>query len=260
MGLPLPAYVIGTEVPPPGGARRALDHIEPTSADKALATVDAFRSAFAIAGLPEAFARVIALVVQPGVEFGNEAVFAYEPERARDLSKVLDPLTAIVFEAHSTDYQPIGCLAELVRDGFSILKVGPALTFAMREALYGLDLIASELVADYAERSLASTLEELMLAEPEWWRPYYSGSAAEQRLWRHYSYSDRIRYYWSKKKAEAAVARLTASLADREIPSPLISQFLPRLARVDAQASARTLVIAAIDRVLAEYAAACKMS
>jgi len=259
MGLPLPAYVIGTEVPPPGGARHALDHIEPTSADKALATVDAFRSAFAEMGLRGAFERVIALVVQPGVEFGNEAVFAYEPERARGLARVLYREKAIVFEAHSTDYQPMRCLAELVRDGFSILKVGPALTFAMREALYGLDLIASELVPDYAERSLASTLEELMLAEPDWWRPYYSGSAA-QRLWRHYSYSDRIRYYWPKKKAEAAVARLTASLADREIPAPLISQFLPRLAGVDAQASPRTLVLAAIDRVLAEYAAACRTS
>ena len=53
---------------------------------------------------------------------------------------------------------------------------------------------------------------------------------------------------------------LTASLADREIPAPLISQFLPRLAGVDAQASPRTLVLAAIDRVLAEYAAACRTS
>jgi CHAD domain-containing protein len=36
-------------------------------------------------------------------------------------------------------------LAALVRDGFAILKVGPALTFALREALYGLDLIAAAL-------------------------------------------------------------------------------------------------------------------
>ena len=36
-------------------------------------------------------------------------------------------------------------LADLVRDGFAILKVGPGLTFALREALYGLDRIAEEL-------------------------------------------------------------------------------------------------------------------
>ena len=36
----------------------------------------------------------------------------------------------LVFEAHSTDYQPPEGLARLVSDGFAVLKVGPALTFA----------------------------------------------------------------------------------------------------------------------------------
>ena len=263
-GLPPPVYIIGTEIPPPGGARHALDHIEPTPRDKALATIDAFRRAFAHAGLSDAFERVIALVVQPGVEFGHEAVFEYSAARAHALSSVLDQEPTIVFEAHSTDYQPANCLADLVRDGFCILKVGPGLTFAMREALYGLDLIASELDPDYPDRALRSSLEQLMLAEPGWWRPYYPGSASQQHLWRHYSYSDRIRYYWPKKAAAVAVDRLIASLAGREIPPPLVHQFLPNLvdATTDWQSKGapQRLILAAIDRVLADYSAACRLA
>jgi D-tagatose-bisphosphate aldolase class II non-catalytic subunit len=263
-GLSPPVYIIGTEIPPPGGARHALDHIEPTPRDNALATIDAFRRAFADADLSDAFERVIALVVQPGVEFGHEAIFQYSPARASALSSVLDQEPTIVFEAHSTDYQPAHCLADLVRDGFCILKVGPGLTFAMREALYGLDLIASELDPDYPDRALRSSLEELMLAEPGWWRPYYPGSAGQQHLWRHYSYSDRIRYYWPKKAAAVAVDRLVASLTGREMPSPLVHQFLPNLvdAATDSQSkgSPQGLILAAIDRVLADYSAACRLA
>jgi D-tagatose-1,6-bisphosphate aldolase subunit GatZ/KbaZ len=51
-------------------------------------------------------------------------------------------MPGFVFEAHSTDFQPAMSLAALVRDGFAILKVGPWLTFAAREVLYGLDSIA----------------------------------------------------------------------------------------------------------------------
>lgn len=38
----------------------------------------------------------------------------------------------LVFEAHSTDYQTKEAYKQLVHDHFAILKVGPALTFAMR--------------------------------------------------------------------------------------------------------------------------------
>ena len=46
---------------------------------------------------------------------------------------------------NSTDYQPATALRALVDDGFGILKVGPGITFALREALYGLDDIVDAL-------------------------------------------------------------------------------------------------------------------
>jgi D-tagatose-1,6-bisphosphate aldolase subunit GatZ/KbaZ len=246
-------------VPPPGGARHALDYIEPTTPERARATLTIFQRAFEIAGLEAAFARVIGIVVQPGVEFGHESVIQYDPARARPLSHALDD-TGLVFEAHSTDYQPPVRLTELVRDRFCILKVGPALTFALREALYGLDLIASEMAPDYPARALAFAMEKLMLAEPRWWAPYYPGDATEQRLLRHYSYSDRIRYYWPHPEAKAAVERLKAALSGVAIPTTVLQQFLPRLApnAFDSEETFDQLIIASIDEALGQYAAACR--
>jgi D-tagatose 6-phosphate 4-epimerase len=133
-----PIYVIGTEVPVPGGAQHALDSVAVTRPEAALRTVEVHQKAFSNAGLEAAFARAIGVVVQPGVEFASTEVVPYKPEKAARLVKTLENLPGFVFEAHSTDYQPAACLDALARDGFAILKVGPWFTFALREALYGL--------------------------------------------------------------------------------------------------------------------------
>ena len=169
------------------------------------------------------------VVVQPGVEFGNEEVIVYRPEKARALSAALDArCRSFVFEAHSTDYQPPEALAALVRDGFAILKVGPGLTFALREALYGLDQIAADLDGEPAV-SCSRRWKRLMLANPGHWQKYYHGTPDELRLQRHFSYSDRIRYYWPEPGAQAAVDRLLARLDGRRIPETLVSQYLGAL-------------------------------
>ena len=61
------------------------------------------------------------------------------------LTELLKDEAGLVYEAHSTDYQRPESYRNLVRDGFAILKVGPALTFAMREVLEALSLIEAEL-------------------------------------------------------------------------------------------------------------------
>ncbi|MEN5119146.1 class II D-tagatose-bisphosphate aldolase, non-catalytic subunit, partial [Luteimonas sp. TWI662] len=136
-----PVYVIGTEVPVPGGATEAIDGLTVTAPAAALATIEAHRDAFAAAGLQTAWTRVIASVVQPGVEFDHHQVIDYVPAAARALSAAIEQVPGLVFEAHSTDYQTPEALAALVRDHFAILKVGPGLTFALREALWALDAI-----------------------------------------------------------------------------------------------------------------------
>ncbi|PKR55011.1 D-tagatose-bisphosphate aldolase, class II, non-catalytic subunit [Thalassospira marina] len=257
-----PVYIIGTEVPIPGGAMEALDHLEVTSPQDAIATYEAHREAFAKLGLQNAFSRVIGLVVQPGVEFGNENVVYYDPKAATDLSAALSQLPGIAFEAHSTDYQPETALSDLVRDGFAILKVGPGVTFAMREALYGLDKIATFLDHSPEKDSLEEQLEQLMQAEPKYWEKYYHGNDEARRLQRHFSYSDRIRYYWPSEIARKAVDGLLARLEKYTLPETLISQFLPRLyphyAAQKSKPSAQNLIIEMIRLVIRDYEKACR--
>lgn len=256
IGAAMPLYVLGTEVPVPGGADHVLDTVQPTSPDAARTTIAIHRDVFAQAGLQKAFSRVIAFVVQPGVEFGSENVIGYRPDLASRLTALLDEEPQFVFEAHSTDYQTREALAELVQDGFPILKVGPGLTFAFREAAYALDLIASELIAGYGDRPLRAAMEADMLSAPGDWMGHYHGDEQALRLQRHYSYSDRIRYYWNRPQPREAMSRLLASLSGKAIPETLLLQFLPQ-APAGAKNDPEAILIASVDRVLADYETAC---
>ncbi|KAA0695765.1 D-tagatose-bisphosphate aldolase, class II, non-catalytic subunit [Neorhizobium sp. P12A] len=258
-GRRAPVYIIGTEVPPPGGATHALDVLEVTRADAAVRTLAVHRAAFSDAGIEAAMERVIGIVVQPGVEFGNANVAIYEPDRARSLIGALEHMPGLLFEAHSTDYQPSDALSSLVDGGFAILKVGPGLTFALREALYGLDAIAAVLAGKMLSDPLVATMESVMLDRPEHWKAHYHGTAEEQRLQRHFSYSDRIRYYWPDPRASAAVADLFDRF-DADIPETLISQYLGRISpgvvSKEVLPRPRELCLAMIDAALEPYSAA----
>lgn len=249
-----PLYIIGTEVPPPGGADHALDAITPTTPEAARRTIAVHREVFAAQGLGDALGRVIGLVVQPGVEFGNRNVIPYDPGKARALIGLLGEEPGLVYEAHSTDYQGEGPLSELVADGFAILKVGPELTFVLREALYGLDLIASDLVPGYGERPLVQAMEAVMLAEPKEWSRHYDGDDATRRFLRHYSLSDRIRYYWGAPEAREAVRRLMEALRGVTVLPSLFWQHLPGLARfADMALDPEEVLIARVGESLAAY-------
>ncbi len=258
-GPETPVYVIGTEVPVPGGAWEEVEGLTVTAPQAARETAELHRLAFEAAGIGPAFARVIGLVVQPGVEFGNENVVGYAPEAARDLVACLPDLP-MLFEAHSTDYQTPEALAALVKDGFGILKVGPGLTFSLREALYGLDRIAEVLIPGHTA-ALQVRMEALMLEKPKHWARYYHGTPEHQRLQRHFSYSDRIRYYWTDPAAEAAVGELLGSLGAAEIPETLISQYLgalyPQVMDGSVTPTAPELLRAAVARSLRPYFDAC---
>lgn len=254
-GLAPPAYVIGTEVPPPGGAAHHLDEILPTAPEAALKTITMHREQFEALDLTYAFKRVIALVVQPGVEFGDSNVYAYNASKAIGLATVLKQEPALCFEAHSTDYQTQSSLMQLRSDGYGIQKVGPWLTYAYREALYSLDSIAGVLSDDYVAGSLPMVMECVMNDNPEHWQQHYLGSKDEQRIKRHFSYSDRIRYYWTTQPAQQAVNRLLDTLGNRPLPEILVSQFLPKHWRMSMThvITAESVIVDAVQSVLAHY-------
>jgi D-tagatose-1,6-bisphosphate aldolase subunit GatZ/KbaZ len=256
-----PLYVVGTEVPTPGGAHEALGALAPTPADAARATLERHEQSFAETGIEDAWERVIALVVQPGVEFDNLRVVDYDRAATGDLRRVLDDHRHLVFEAHSTDYQTPANLRSLVEDHWAVLKVGPGLTFAMREALYALAAVEDELVPAGKRSELPSVVERRMLAEPEQWERYYAGATDTQRLLRRYSYSDRVRYYWPDPEIQAAQETLFSNLADRDIPPPLLSQHLPdqyaRVRRGELSVEPLDLVLDRVRDVLRAYLLAC---
>jgi D-tagatose-1,6-bisphosphate aldolase subunit GatZ/KbaZ len=254
-------YVVGTEVPVPGGAHEVLGKLTPTSADAARATLAAHEDAFKTEGLEGAWDRTMALVVQPGVEFDLERVVDYDRSATGELRRVLDDQDRLVFEAHSTDYQTRANLSALVEDHWAVLKVGPALTFAMREALFALAAIEVELVAEGERSELLSVVEHRMQEDPGYWERYYPGGPAARRLLRRYSYSDRIRYYWSYPDVEDAQRRLFSNLAAQEIPQTLLSQYLPRqyerVRHGKLEGVPEALVFDHIRDTLQDYAIAC---
>jgi D-tagatose-1,6-bisphosphate aldolase subunit GatZ/KbaZ len=255
-----PSYVVGTEVPTPGGAVEETE-LAVTSPRDAERAIQLHREAFVAGGLDAAWKRVIALVVQPGVEFGHDSVHDYQPERAQSLCGILANHSNLVFEAHSTDYQTPQALAALVRDGFAILKVGPALTFAMRQALFALAAIEEECVGPFRQSRLRQAMDEAMLNSPGQWQKHYAGSPQEQHRLRLHSYSDRIRYYWQDPGAQLAVAKLVANLEDCGIPETMLSDFLPtqyakvRMGLIENKPI--PLILDAIGDALDAYIAAC---
>ncbi len=253
-------YVIGTEVPVPGGATEHEEGVAVTHPADARQTIEATRDAFRRLGLDEAWERVVALVVQPGVEFGDDFILAYDPAAAADLARFIEPYP-FVYEAHSTDYQTPEALAALMRDHFAILKVGPALTFAFREGVFALAMMEDELIPEDRRSRIIQVLDEVMVAHPRYWRTYYQGDAHTQALKRKYSFSDRIRYYWPQPPVQQALKALLSNLAQTPIPLGLISQFLPqqfeKIQRGLLPPAPEAMLLDKIQDVLRAYEDAC---
>jgi len=222
-----PVYIIGSEVPIPGGAQVQEEMCVTSPADFEN-TLAAYEKVFAKYEISDLWQYVIAVVVQPGVEFGDADVHMYNPEEAESLCAALKKHPNLVFEGHSTDYQSPVALHNMVRDGVGILKVGPALTFAAREAMFALAHIEKEVITDPAKRSnYIEVVEAVMQEDPKNWQKYYKGTELQIALKRAYSYSDRSRYYMGDSRIEAAKDKLFENLAGAEIPMGLLHQYMP---------------------------------
>jgi len=227
---PAPVYVIGSEVPVPGGAQENDESISVTTAEQFEQTREAFEREFSALGLTDAMERIIAVVVQPGVEFSDETVTPYNRERAKKLCACLEKRPGLVFEGHSTDYQTRACLRQMVEDGIAILKVGPALTYALRQALFALNDIENELLAGkgIALSGFRDVLEEAMLSNPLYWEKYYHDDAHSSASFkRKYSFSDRCRYYLPEKKVAGAIETLMANIDGAHVPVSVLEQYMP---------------------------------
>ncbi|MFV0527497.1 MAG: class II D-tagatose-bisphosphate aldolase non-catalytic subunit [Lachnospiraceae bacterium] len=222
-----PAYIIGSEVPIPGGAQEEEESLTVTSPEAATRTIQIYQEEFTKAGLEDAFSNIIGLVVQPGVEFADADIFHYDRVAASELCTSMKQYPSMVLEGHSTDYQSPLHLKEMVEDGIAILKVGPALTFALREALFSLSAIEQELLPQEKRANFIEVLEQEMLANPGNWEKYYHGTTEELAIKRKYSFSDRCRYYFAQKPVEDAIEKLFGNLDSVNIPMSMLYQYMP---------------------------------
>ncbi len=243
-------FVIGTEVPIPGGETEALDSLAVTRPEAARRTFELHRAAFAERGIDEAIGKVIALVVQPGVDMGNTQVFAYDAAKAAALSAAVLDVPGVVFEAHSTDFQTESALSSLVATHFAILKVGPALTFAFREAVVAMAAIEDLIVAPRS--GVLAVLEQAMNDNPVHWRGYVAAQG-DERIGRLFGLSDRVRYYWPDPRVEAAVKTLTRNIDAASVPPGLVSQFVGEMLPEGEAPLSKRIIQAKVGAVVARY-------
>jgi D-tagatose-bisphosphate aldolase class II non-catalytic subunit len=216
-------YVVGTEVPIPGGETTPLDAHAVTPAANVRRTLDLHVQAFSGRGVAQAMARVMAIVVQPGVDFNNNEVLPFQKRAASSLVNALDEYPAIAFEAHSTDFQSEQALADLVDARFAILKVGPELTFAFREAAFALAAMEQGL-GGLGESELVRALEDVMDEDPSYWRPYIA-DGVNARMDRLFGLSDRVRYYWGRDTVRAALTPLFQRIDSATTSAGVLRQY-----------------------------------
>lgn len=254
-----PIYVIGSEVPIPGGAEGEEgeeEGISVTKVENFKTTIETFKEAFKRHNVKSAFDYVVAVVVQPGVEFSSETVCEYDREKAKKLSEAIKEYDSILFEAHSTDYQTKYALREMVEDGFVILKVGPELTFGFREGAFALNCIEEELL-QYNDKFELSRFREIldfeMVKDSRQWEKHYVGSGRKVKLERKYSLSDRCRYYMPNEEVDFALNKMLDNLSKVDIPLPLISQYLPNQYRLIREGKLENTPIELLKSKIGEY-------
>lgn len=255
-------YVIGTEVPVPGGAAADDDELHVTTAADVAETLAVTRAAFVAHGAEAAWERVRLVVAQPGVEFSDAGVHKFVPEEAVHLAEFIEREPALAFEAHSTDYQTGTALRSLVQSRFVVLKVGPALTNAYREGVFALSYIEDAMFESARTSGVREVLDAAMRDNPIYWSDFYAGDAAAQHRARQFSRSDRSRYYWPVPSVASAVATMSANLRVARIPDELLAQFLPvQFRRVQDEGLRNdpdTLLRSKVDEVLNDYFEACR--
>ncbi len=223
-------YVIGNDVPLPGGAIEDNLEVKTTTVDEVFGTIEATHDMFTANNLESAWDRVIAVVIQAGIEFGDNFVIDYSSSKARAVSEFIERYDNLVYEAHSTDYQKKDALQNMVKNHFAILKVGPWMTFTFREAIFALNAMEKEWLSGKKRITLSNideVIENVMVENPAHWIDHYKGDENAQTFARKYSYSDRVRYYWSDRRTIRSLETLLSNLSKNFPPLNLLSQYLP---------------------------------
>ncbi|WP_108395968.1 class II D-tagatose-bisphosphate aldolase non-catalytic subunit [Devosia submarina] len=249
-------YVVGTEVPIPGGETEELNTLDVTSVDRLQKTLSTHKEAFEQRGLSDAWDRVVSVVTQPGVDFGHTTLYPFDAQRVKPLKDAILHQEGLTFEAHSTDYQTSDALRQLVSNHFFFLKVGPELTFRFREAIMALAEVERRMGVA-SPSGVIEALQSSMNSYPQYWRDYYRTEGKELELLQLFSYSDRIRYYWNFAEVQSALGRLVSNIEGIKVPDGLLLQHFGAAEFGAMSRDPRALIEARIGLTVQRYMAAC---
>ena len=170
--------------------------------------------------------KLIALVCALALAVGLVGCSLSTPDSVGTIGNV-DISSGLYLLAQFDAYQTAADLYNMVTDGIAILKVGPALTYGLREALFSLSMMEKELVPEEKRASFIETLDAVMLASPANWEKHYHGDEKHLAQCRKYSYSDRARYYIGQPEVVAAMNKLFDNLREYPIPMNMLHQYMP---------------------------------
>lgn len=128
------------------------------------ATLRAFKAAFEVRGLGAAWERVIAIVVQPGVEFADESVVEYERGAARELCGFPDCFEVVVGSLHNGIPED---KTAVLREALRLMGLGPGEAVMIGDrAGAELDALEARLTADEPDKAAVIAAHRDILRDP----------------------------------------------------------------------------------------------
>jgi D-tagatose-1,6-bisphosphate aldolase subunit GatZ/KbaZ len=226
--------------------------------------VDRFVQIAAAAGLPEMKERLLAVRIFLGAGYDSEKIIPFDSSLLKELGGCVYEDKPVVMEVLQTDFQMQTVLDQLVHNHFGFMRIGPELTFTMREALFSLAMMENETMIGKPGVYLSNFIIELdraMQSAPQHWQKYYTGNGFEQLIARKYSLYDRSRFYWEDKEVRKTKKRLYDNLIEYPVPLTVLRQFMPcqyeRVAAGELENKPDALVMDAVRHALHRYSRAC---
>ena len=147
------------------------------------------------------------LVIEPGMKYMHSGV--KQPNFKSFLEKKnISINNNIVFEAHSTDYQPKIILKQLVKNNFKFLKVGPELTYSFSQSLFFMQKL-EEIFFQRKKSNLKKVIFSTMIKNKKYWEDYYGKNNLKLLL---NSKLDRMRYYLNEKNVKNSIKTLKKNI------------------------------------------------
>ena len=128
--------------------------------------------------------------------------------------------------------------------------------------MFSLAEIESETIAIEKASQFKKVVDDVLLDDPKYWKSYYGDKHSTIINNLHYSFSDRIRYYWSEPRIQQAISQLFNNLEQRPVPLSMLSQYMPKQYHKVSEGllalEPKALVLDKIQEVVEMYSKACE--